>query len=235
MTICAGMLCSDGVVLCADSLETVGIGHRYVEKLVNLPIVSDTVSAAVVCATDNGVFADALIEKISEAIDRSTGTFASARNEIESATLKYCSEIWTALDATQNKPSVEMLIGLKTVDDLRLLHMSAPVVRTIETWEFIGFGQDLGIYKAKQYGLKDIPTDTAAPIIAYIVDIVKTTSNFAVARRVYRFCIQMEILRAKAKTILLRQFKDTKVSNGYLILGYSRSFRLLSPKLVKTL
>jgi hypothetical protein len=178
MTICAGMLCSDGIVLCADSLETVGMGHRFVEKLVELPLISDALSAAVVCATDNGVFADALIERISEAIDRSDGTFASARNEIESATLKYCSKIWTALDATHNKPSVEMLIGLKTVDDLRLLHMSAPVVRTIETWEFIGFGQDLGIYKAKQYGLKDIPTDTAAPIIAYIVDIVKNNVQF---------------------------------------------------------
>jgi hypothetical protein len=178
MTICAGMLCSDGIVLCADSLETVGMGHRFVEKLVKLPLISDALSAVVVCATDNGVFADALIEKISEAIDRSDGTFASARNELESATLRYCSEIWTALDSTQNKPSVEMLIGLKTVDDLRLLHMAAPVVRTIETWEFIGFGQDLGIYKAKQYGLKNIPTDTAASIIAYIVDIVKNNVQF---------------------------------------------------------
>jgi hypothetical protein len=34
MTICAGMLCTDGIVLCADTLESVGSVHRPVEKLV---------------------------------------------------------------------------------------------------------------------------------------------------------------------------------------------------------
>jgi hypothetical protein len=178
MTICAGMLCSDGIVLCADSLESLGSIHRSVEKLVELPIVSEGLKAVVVCATDDGIFADALIERISESLDRSDGTFASARSAIESTTRKYCNEIWTVLDASQNKPTAEMLIGLKTVDDLRLLHMSGLVVRTIETWEFIGYGAPLGIYKAGQYGLRDMPTDTAAPIIAYIVDIVKNNVPF---------------------------------------------------------
>ena len=62
MTICAGMLCTDGIVLCADTLESVGSVHRSVEKLIELPIVSDALSAVVVCATDDGIFADALIE-----------------------------------------------------------------------------------------------------------------------------------------------------------------------------
>jgi hypothetical protein len=178
MTICAGLLCSDGIVLGADSLESSGSVHRNVEKLVKLRLVSDALSAVVVCATDNGTFADALIEKISEALDRSDGTFASAREELENAVLKYCREIWGTFTPSQTKPSVEMLIGLKAVDDLRLLHVSAPSVRTIENWEFIGYGADLGTYKAKQYGLKNIPTDTAAPIIAYILDIVKNNIQY---------------------------------------------------------
>lgn len=179
MTICAGMLCTDGIVLCADTLESVGSVHRSVEKLIELPIVSDALSAVVVCATDDGIFADALIERISESLNRCAGTFASARDAIENATLKYCTQIWKALDtASQDKPMAHMLIGLKTVDDLRLLELSTPTVRTIEAWEFIGYGRELGIYKAGQYGLKDMPTDTAAPIIAYIVDIVKDNVQF---------------------------------------------------------
>jgi len=64
------------------------------------------------------------------------------------------------------------------VDGLHLLHLSTPTVRATETWEFIGYGAELGIYKAGQYGLKDMPTDTAAPIVAYIVDIVKNNVQF---------------------------------------------------------
>jgi hypothetical protein len=178
MTICAGMLCSDGIVLCADTLESVGSVHRSVEKLVELPIVSDALTAVLVCATDDGIFADALIERISESLNRCAGTFSSAKNAIENATLRYCSDIWKVLDASLDKPMAHMLIGLKTVDDLRLLELSTPTVRTIETWEFIGYGRELGIYKAGQYGLKGMPTDTAAPIIAYIVDIVKNNIQF---------------------------------------------------------
>lgn len=174
MTICAGMLCPDGIVLCADTMESIGSVHRSVEKLVELPIVSDALGAVVVCATEDGIFADALIERISESLSRCAGTFASARNAIENATLKYCTEQWKALDAaSRDKPMAHMLIGLKTADDLRLVELSTPTIRTIETWEFIGYGRELGIYKAGQCGLKNLPTDIAAPIMAYIVDIVK--------------------------------------------------------------
>jgi hypothetical protein len=178
MTICAGMLCTDGIVLCADTLESVGSVHRSVEKLIELPIVSDNLKTIAVCATDDGVFSDALIERISESLNRSDGTLTSARKAIESATQKYCTEIWKTFDASMSKPTAQMLIGLKTVDDLRLLHLFTPTVRSIETWEFIGYGQELGIYKAGQYGLKNMPSDTAAPIIAYIVDIVKNNVQF---------------------------------------------------------
>lgn len=178
MTICAGMLCTDGIVLCADALESIGSIHRSVEKLVELPIVSDDLKAVVVCATDNAIFCDALIERISTSLDRSDRTFTSAKRAIESATLKYCTEIWKAYDPSQTKPTAEMLIGLKTVDDLRLMRVHTPNVSIAENWEFIGYGAELGIYKAGQYGLKNMPADTAAPIIAYIVDVVKNNVQY---------------------------------------------------------
>jgi hypothetical protein len=178
MTICAAMPCTDGIVLCADTLEAVGAVHRSVNKLVELPIVSDDVQAIAVSATEDGVFSDALLEKISDRLNRSDGTFASAKDAIEDATLEYCSSIWRVLDSSQTKPTAEILIGLRTVDDLRLLHVATPTVRIIETPEFIGYGRELAIYKAGQYGLKNMRAETAAPIIAYIVDVVKNNVNF---------------------------------------------------------
>jgi hypothetical protein len=173
VTICAGMLCSDGIVLCADSLEVVGIVHRSVKKLIELPIVSDDLKAVTVCSTNDGTFCDALIEKITDALNLSDGTFASAKDAIEDATLAYCEAIWKTLTHSQDRPTAELLIGLKTVDDLRLLHLSTPVMSAIDGAEFIGYGTELATYIAGQYGLKNMPTDTASPIIAYIVDIVK--------------------------------------------------------------
>jgi hypothetical protein len=79
MTICAGMLCFVGIVLCADTLEAIGSVHRSEEKLVELPLVSGDLKVVLVCATDYGFFAEALIERISEALDRCAGTFSSAR------------------------------------------------------------------------------------------------------------------------------------------------------------
>jgi len=178
MTIAAAMMCSDGIVLCSDTLEAVGSVHRSVEKLKELPLASDDIKAVLVCSTDDGVFCDALIERISDALDRCNGTFPSARKAIEDATLKYCTEIWKVYPNQENRPTAQMLIGLKTADDLRLLNLSTPTVSPIEGWEFIGYGSMLGIYKAGQYRLKGIPTDTAAPIIAYIVDVVKENVQY---------------------------------------------------------
>jgi hypothetical protein len=214
MTICAGMLCPDGIVLCSDTLEAVGSVHRSVEKLVELPIASDDIKAVVVCATDDGVFSDALVERISDSLNRCDGTFTSARKAIESATLKYCKEIGAALDASQDKPKAEMLIGLKTVDDLRLLHMSTPMVRSIENWEFIGYGAELGIYKAGQYRLKNMPTDTAAPIIAYIVDIVKNNVQFCGR------ATSLAILHASGNVEHKPQDYIAKTTQGYKSIGW---------------
>lgn len=195
-------------------METVGAVHRSVEKLLELPTVLDDMSAVVVCATEDAVFCDALIEKISESLDRSDGTFASAKDAVEDATLDYCSKVWKALKDSQDKPTAEMLIGLRTADDLRLLHLSTPTVRIIEACEFIGYGRELGIYKAGQYGLKGVPTETAAPIIAYIVDIVK--NNIAYCGR----STNLAILHADGNVEHKSQEYIAKTTQGYKSLGW---------------
>lgn len=214
MTICAGMLCTDGIVLCADALEAVGAVHRSVNKLVELPIVSDDLHAVAVSATDDGVFSDALLENISDSLNLCDGTFASAKSRIEDATLNYCAAIWKVLDSSQTKPSAEILIGLKTVDDLRLLHLATPTVRAIETPEFIGYGRELAIYKAGQYGLKNMPADTAAPIIAYIVDIVKNNAHYCGR------ATSLAILHADGNVEHKSQDYIAKTTQGYKSIGW---------------
>ena len=214
MTICAAMMCTDGIVLCADSLETVGNVQRSVNKLVELPLAHEALKAVVVCATDNAVFSDALIERISDSLELSDGTFFSAKKVIEDATTKYCKEVWRTIDDPQSKPIAKMLIGLKTADDLRLLHLHTPTVRTIDSWEFIGSGEELGIYKAKQYGLKGMPTDTAAPIIAYIVDVVIDNTPYCGRP------MSLAVMHTDGSVELKGQDYITKTTQGYKSLGW---------------
>jgi hypothetical protein len=216
MTICAGMLCTDGIVLCADTMESVGAVHRSVEKLVELPIVSDELKAILVCATSNGIFADGLIERISDSLERSDGMLVSAKKAIERTTREYCKEISDNSDPQQEKPEADFLIGLKTIDDLCLLHISTamPIVRNVETWEIIGFGVELGIYKAGQYGLKNMPSDTAAPIIAYIVDVVKNNVQYCGRDT------SLAILHTNGEVERKSQDYITKTTQGYKSIGW---------------
>lgn len=97
---------------------------------------------------------------------------------------------------------------------MRLLHLCTPTVSSVEAWEFIGVGAELGIYKAGQYGLKDMPTDTAAPIIAYIVDVVKNNA---------RDCgrpTSLAILHASGNVEHKSQDYIAKTTQGYKSIGW---------------
>lgn len=177
MTIGAGMLCPDGIVLCADTLETNGMFKSHRPKLAELTVVADDVKAVVVGSTDNAVFMDELVEKVSEALDLADGTLAEVRESVTKAVRKHCKDVW-ALYSPKDRPETELLLGLKTSDGLSLLHIEAPNVRCIDSWQFVGFGAELASYKAKQFGMGGLPVAAAAPLLAHILDIAKENVRY---------------------------------------------------------
>ena len=178
MTIAGGILCPNGIVLCADTQETIGSYKRNRPKLVELPLLSHEVSAVVVGSTDNAVFLDELIENISEAIDLTDGYLSSVRKGIASAMRTHCGEIWKLCASAADRPIAQMLIGLKTIDSLSLLEMYAPHIRNVPNFEFIGDGSDLAGYKAKHFFTAKMPVEAAATLAAYILEVVKENNLY---------------------------------------------------------
>lgn len=173
MTIAAGILCPDGVVLCADMQETIGEFKRLRPKLQELQLSSPYVKAVAVGSTQDSIFLDGLIEKISEAIDLSDGHLSSVRQAIEKSVRKYCKDILHLYASQNDRPVTQILIGLKTIDALALLDIYTPNVSNVSHFEFIGTGYDLAGYKAKQFLGAKMPVDVAAGIAAYILEVVK--------------------------------------------------------------
>lgn len=133
---------------------------------------------AVVVASGDGPFVDLLIERISEQLDLANPYIAAVRQAVEDAIRAACGEIWPLYTTQADKPTAQLLIGVRTIDGLTLLDAPVPIVKTADPCAFIGWGCDLARYKAKQLNLSGMPLAVAAPLTAYILDVVKKNVEF---------------------------------------------------------
>src|SRR5882762_5954259 len=72
VTIATGILCSDGVVLCADSLETFRYSKTYGPKIFELQLPQQPFKVVLTGAGDS-VFIDALQDKMTSALSLNIG------------------------------------------------------------------------------------------------------------------------------------------------------------------
>ena len=178
MTIAAGVMCPDGIVLAADSQETVGESLKvYKPKLIELPLISSDLKVVVV-GSGIGPFIDVLMERISEQLDLVNPYLASARQAIQAAINQVCDNIWPHYSTQADKPHARLIIGVRAVDGLVMLDAFVPMVKTADRYAFIGWGGDLATYKAKQLALAGMPTVVVAPLTAYILEVVKENVEF---------------------------------------------------------
>jgi hypothetical protein len=178
MSIAAAIMCADGIVLCADSQETIDQYFKvHKPKLIELPLVSPDLKAVVVGAGD-GMFMDILIERISEKIDLAIPNSGAIQTAIDVAVKEICSSNWPLYAAQNDRPQARLLVGVKAVDGLFLFDVSTPMVRSADRYTFIGCGYDLALYKAKQLFRPELPAEIAAKLLIHILDIVKENVEF---------------------------------------------------------
>jgi len=178
MTIAAGILCPDGIILCADSEESLGTFKRNRPKLIELQLASSDVKCVAVGAASDASFMDALLDKVSDAIEKTDSYSAQIQQAIETAVLNYCTKIWKLYPTIEDRPTADILIGMRVTDGLSLICIQTPIVRSISTSEFIGWGYELASYKSKQMLLSELPTAISASLAAYILDVVKRNSKY---------------------------------------------------------
>lgn len=182
VTIAFGVLCADGIVLCADSQETRVASKIDRPKAFDLDTQSDRIKAVLTGAGD-GVFLDSLKEKI-EACLRSFGSRPDADlddvcNEIEATISGYHRHIWSvyAHHADHLKPDAEMIIGVRVDSGLRLLHCDGPMIRQVPDYESVGLGGDFSMYHLQRLCSPALLVAEVCPIAIHVLDVVKTHAD----------------------------------------------------------
>jgi len=178
MSIAAAIVCKDGIVLCADSQETLDQYFKvHKPKLVELPLVSPDLKVVVVGAGD-GMFIDVLIEKISEKIDLAIPNEGAVQGAIDLAVKEVCASNWPLYATQSDRPQARLLVGVKAVDGLSLFDVATPMVTVADRYTFIGCGYDLALYKAKQVFRPELPAEISAKLLVHILAIVKENVEF---------------------------------------------------------
>ena len=120
MTIGAGVVASDGIVLAADSQETLDDYLKlFKPKVVELSLASSGLKCVVVGSGD-GPFIDMLTERIAYLLDAIDPYLENAKDTIHQAIIEICQRIFP-LYATHEKPQAHLLIGVRADDGMALL------------------------------------------------------------------------------------------------------------------
>jgi hypothetical protein len=155
VTIVAGFRCKEGIVLCADTLETIpGIYKRDVPKLVFKPTASvpvgDELAAAFCGATDNGPFLDVLIEETWEVL-RHASSLDEGCERIKEKIKDYYREAGSICQRGFC-PTAELIYGIKMNGSSRLFHADGPWVCEKELYATGGCGQYLADFLIQHMG-----------------------------------------------------------------------------------
>jgi len=172
VTIGAGVIATDGIVLAADSQETLDDYLKlFKPKVIELPLGADL--KCVVVGSGDGPFIDMLTERISSLLSVIEPYMENVKDTVHRAILDVCNQIFPLYPTQESKPQAHLLIGIRASDGLSLFDAAVPMLKAAEGYTFIGFGRDLAAYKAKQLMLPQMPLSVAAPLTAHILDVVK--------------------------------------------------------------
>lgn len=152
MTICAGFKSMYGVVLCADSQETIGALKLDVPKMVVRPSVGeadDRVRMAFAGAGD-GPFIDKLTEKMWAAAEAGPGmSMEEIFSRIEDANIEWHRRLWEPYGAG-SRPEAEILIALYAERKVNLYKATGPIINELDDYGFVGVGTELGSFLAER-------------------------------------------------------------------------------------
>lgn len=153
VTICAGFSSMYGVVLCADSQETVGVMKFDAPKLVIMPEIGSRTDAVrmTFAGAGNGPFIDKLVSKMWEAAVRGPEmSHAEVLERIEDAIIDCHQKIWGVYGKVGERPEAEIIFALYAENRVKLYKATGPIVSPpVESHVFAGIGGELGAFLAE--------------------------------------------------------------------------------------
>ena len=173
MTIAAGFLCEDGIVICADREVSTGIDKWEESKIFTLHTDAETPKTNAIIAGSGWLdYVKMTVDKI-----RKRAMFMSTALEIEEVVEE------TVLDvhrkhirfySGEEKPDFDLIVGIRDDSGLILLQSIGTSVRRVPTaFSCIGVGQTLAHYLSRKLKPQDDTASEAASLAIQILDQVK--------------------------------------------------------------
>jgi hypothetical protein len=173
VTIVAGLRCNGGIILCADSQETVNnYSKRWTPKLIVKPqpwygkdSVDDLMLA--IAGAGDGPFTEKLTERAWEGA-KSAPSFDAACVAIEDS-IKQTHHEYGLIFQTGYLPSVELIYGVKMEGKSKLFKSFGPIVNEIRSFTSAGAGMHMADFLASRMHQRSIPSTQAMILAAYIL------------------------------------------------------------------
>ncbi len=170
MTIAAGFLCPDGIVVCADS-EVSTDSEKYEESKIFTLSASD---GPTVIFAGSGWF-----DYVKMTVDKIMGraAFMTHAHEIEEIVEQTVLEVHRKhirYYPAEPKPFFNLLVGIRDESGLRLLLSSATSVRRVTEYACIGIGETLANYLSRGLTPQRESSEDAALLAVQILDQVKS-------------------------------------------------------------
>jgi len=190
VTIAAAFNCPEGIVLCADSQETVGEFLKRSEPKIVVRASGileggevATPRAVFACAGDAG-FIDMAIEKLWRQMCRAEQTQTGMIEALEDELIRIHERYWP-LYPEQQRPTLAMLMGLyvpssaqQEFSSLTLWKIDGPIVTEVHTYDCIGYGLSLGKYIGDRLYNDRMETSKAALLAIYLLEQAKNAVQY---------------------------------------------------------
>lgn len=212
VTICAGFKSQFGVVLCADSQETIGAMKFDAPKLVIRPEIgfaSDKVRMVFAGAGD-GPFIDKLVNEMwKAAIAGPVTEFDKILERIEDKNLQVHEKIWRVYPK-DDRPQAHILFAILAAEESpRLFKAAGPVINEVENYAFVGIGLELGTFLAENFRPDSVEVEQDVSAALFILE------N---AKRYVDSCggdTQLAALMIDGSILTLERWKADELSKGF--------------------
>jgi hypothetical protein len=171
LTIIAGFKCREGIILCADTQETIGVSKRSIPKLVfepaGRPHEGPALAVAFCGAGENGAFIDNLVESAWD--DGKHGTTIDEVCEKIKKNIKSTYKDFGSIYQRGYCPTANLIYGVKMQNECRLFSASGPIVNKIREYDSFGVGQYMADFLAGRMYDNHLNLRQCAILAAYIL------------------------------------------------------------------
>jgi hypothetical protein len=171
VTIIAGFKCYEGIVICADTQETIGPSKRSVPKLrfepAGSPRQGNDLAVAFCGSGDSGPFIDKLIQNAWE--DGQLGTNVDEVCEEIEKSIKLTYKDFGKIYQPGYCPTADLIYGVKMKSTCRLFIANGPIVNEKPEYDSFGVGQYMADFLASRMYAHHLNLRQCAILAAYVL------------------------------------------------------------------